>query len=263
MGTRTAGASASGLWLRALGCGPSARKNSSPARPYGTFSMRFPSAMPLRVIDDPSPFRDLLIIGMGEADASFSEEPFDQFASFRPPCAGDGTFAIRRRRLTTVGRVHVVRMAAMTEVEPSGLSDLRPGSTAAALVHRQEATVTQGVRRAPIPRRPSSGFLTGREPLKKRALPFIRSRPSFHGIQPTPRGHALYRPERAAPCRRSPPRTALGLPAASPRASPALNTPPAVATWLESDVPKSRLTLHQNERQMSVTSVISASRYHP
>ncbi|GAA3767459.1 hypothetical protein GCM10023083_01200 [Streptomyces phyllanthi] len=159
--------------------------------------------MPLRVIDDPSPFRDLLIIGMGEADVSFSEEPFDQPASFRLPCAGDWTLAIRRRRLTTFGRVHVVRVAAMTEVEPAGLRNLRPGSTAA-LLHHQEATGTQGVRRAPLSWRPGSRFPTGREPLKKRALPFVWCGPSFHGIQPTPRGHALYRPERAAPCRGSP-----------------------------------------------------------
>jgi hypothetical protein len=108
-------------------------------------------AVPLRVVDDAPPFRDLLLIGMGEPDVSFGEEPFDQLASLRSPRTGDGPLAIRRRglcghrRLTVVGRLRVVGMAAMTEVEPAGLSDLRTGSTTA-LAHRQKPTVTQGIR---------------------------------------------------------------------------------------------------------------------
>lgn len=52
-------------------------------------------------------------------------------------------------------------------------------------------------------------------------------------------------------------------PAAWPRASAVLNAPP-ILTWLRVlELPKSCLTPHQNERRMSVTSVISASRYRP
>jgi hypothetical protein len=221
-------------------------------------------AVPLGVIDDPPPFRDLLIIGMGEADVPFNEGPFDQLTSIRPPCAGDGPLAVRRRRLhgrrrlTAVGRHRVVRMAAMTEIEPAGLRDLGT-SSAAALAHRQKPTVTQGIRRAPLTRRPGTGFLASRDPLKKCALPFGGSRSSFHGFQLTPHQHALYRPERAAPCRRNPP----GLPDASPRASPVHDVSPILARSKVLELLKNCLTPHQNERQMSVTSVISASRYRP
>lgn len=221
-------------------------------------------AVSLRVIDDAPPFRRLLVIGMGEPDVPFNHEPVHQLPCLRPPCTGDGPLVVRRRRLgghrrcTAVGRHRVIGMAAMTEVEPASLSDLRTGSTTA-LVHRQKPTVTQGIRRAPLPRRPGSGFLAGRDPLKKRALSFVRRRPSFHGLQPTPNRHTPYRPERADPCRRDP----LALPAASPRASSALDVSPILASLKVLELPERRLTPHQNERQMSVPSVISASRYRP
>lgn len=46
-------------------------------------------------------------------------------------------------------------------------------------------------------------LLTGREPFKQRALPFIRARPSIHKHQATAHPYALYRAERVAPARGS------------------------------------------------------------
>lgn len=71
------------------------------------------------------------------------------------------------------------------DVTDSSLDDLlRPPprtvseARATALVHRQRPTVTQGVRRAPISRRPGPRFFTGPEPFEKRALPFVRAGPA-------------------------------------------------------------------------------------
>lgn len=102
----------------------------------------------------------------------------------------------------------------MPKVEPAGLGDLHV-DIPTALADRQQATAAQGIDRVPFPRRPGSRFLTGREPLQKRALPFVQGGPPMHEHQPTPQALTLYRAERVAIGQWEPPGTFLGLPAAS------------------------------------------------
>lgn len=84
----------------------------------------------------------------------------------------------------------------MPKVEPAGLGDLHV-DIPTTLADPQQATVAQGIDRAPFPQRPGSRFLTGREPLQKRAA--VRSRRTTDARTPTtPQALTLYRTERVA-----------------------------------------------------------------
>ena len=59
-------------------------------------ALRF-HAVPLRVIDDAPPFRNFIVIGVGETDTSPGDQPLDQHLSLCLSSASDGPFVVRRR----------------------------------------------------------------------------------------------------------------------------------------------------------------------
>lgn len=91
----------------------------------------------------------------------------------------------------------------MPKVEPAGLGVLHV-DIPTSLADRQQATIAQGMGRAPFPQRSGSRFLTRREPLQKHALQFVQGGPPMHKPHPTPRPPTLHRAERVAVGRGSP-----------------------------------------------------------
>ncbi len=219
-------------------------------------------AVPFRVVDDAPPFRDLLIIGMGEPDMPFGEEPFDQLASFRTPRTGDGPLAVRRRRLgqhrrlTAVSRLRFVGIAAMTEVNrPASVTSTRAAPPPLSTVKSPRSRRARAERHSPGAQAPGSSPAASRSS-SAHCRSFGAGRRST-ASSPHRTGAPCIDPEERLLAAGVP----LGLTAASSRASPVLDASPILVSVKVLELPKSRLTPHQNERQMSVTSVISASRY--
>jgi hypothetical protein len=53
-------------------------------------------AVPLRVVDDAPPLRDLVVIGISDPDAPLGDEPLDQLLRLRSPGTRDGPLAVGR-----------------------------------------------------------------------------------------------------------------------------------------------------------------------
>lgn len=153
-----------------------------------TFAYRFQS-VPLRVIDDAPPLRDVVVIGISNPDAPLGDEPLDQLLRLRPPGPRDGPLTVGRprfgghRRLTAVGERRVV-------------------------VNHQEPTIPQGIGRVPVTRHPGSRAFVSYGASMAPLLPFDQGGPPMHRIQPTPRSLTLAKAERASASSGSP----LGLP---------------------------------------------------
>nr|AJO16103.1 NorR [Streptomyces orinoci] len=185
---------------RELGWGPPQEASPGPRVPKRAFSitpaLRF-QAMAFGVVDDPPPFRDLVVIGLDNADTAFGDQPLHQLHRLHASRASDGPFAVRhrsassacsaappvayrRRRglsghrlVTAVYKRRVVGTMTMPKVEAAGLSDLRTRPPATP-PDSQESTVVQGIRRPPVTRLPGCRVFTGCEPFEKYTLPFVQ-----------------------------------------------------------------------------------------
>lgn len=217
---------------------------------------RWFQAVLFRVVDDASPLRDLVVIRIGDPNAALGDEPLDQLMSLRPPGPRDGPLAVGRSRAGERCRL-------------TSTSDRR------VVVESSDPTIPQGIGRAPVARHPGSTTLAGNEAIRLPVLPYrAERRASAVGVSwdfpvasgpikrheretaeliaaghrvhwPLP-GHLTSRKQQLRPERRPP-------------STPHRHSPSRRGLTCPADL----LTPHQIERQMSVTSVISASRYRP